>query len=73
MKKEIPRDVRGLFGVIRDHMGVELLDDVTGTYGPCGCSARHVGGEVNARTWPADLDSPEAMAVDRLRQLEGEK
>jgi hypothetical protein len=58
------------------HTGIELeptpklVDEIRARMAQ-GFSARHVGGEVDARTWPAELDSPEGMAIHRLRKLRG--
>jgi hypothetical protein len=68
-------DVRGFFDVVREQTGIELeptrtlVDEIRARMN-AGYSARHVGGEVDARSWPAELDSPEAIAIYRLRKLE---
>jgi Helix-turn-helix domain len=76
-KKELaPDDVRGFFDVVREQVGIELepnrvlVDEVRARVAR-GYTARHVGGEVDARTWPAELDSPEGLAIHRLRKLGG--
>ena len=74
-KSEGVDDVRGFFDVVREHVGIELeptralVHEIRARMAQ-GYSARHVGGEVDARSWPAELDSPEAMAIFRLRRLE---
>ena len=74
-KDEIPDDVRGFFDVVRGQVGIELepitaLIDAIRVRMDKGYSARHVGGEVDARTWPAEFrESPERMAIYRLHQL----
>jgi hypothetical protein len=74
--KEMGDDIAGFFDVVREHVGIKLepsraLVDAVRFRMAKGYSARHVGGEVDARTWPAELESPEAMAIHRLRKLGG--
>jgi hypothetical protein len=75
-KKSELDDVRDFFDVVWKHTGIELeptpklVDEIRARMAQ-GFSARHVGGEVDARTWPAELDSPEGMAIHRLRGLRG--
>jgi hypothetical protein len=76
-KKKIPDDVRGFFDVVLEQVGIQLEPTnaiVAGVRARMaqGFSARHVGGEVDAKSWPAEFtSSPEAVAVHRLRKLDG--
>jgi hypothetical protein len=73
--KETPDDVAGFFDVVREQVGIKLepteaLVDAIRARIADGYSARHVGGEVDAGSWPADFNkSPEALAMYRLLRL----
>jgi hypothetical protein len=75
-KGDVPEDVVGFFDVVREQVGITLeptrtlVDEIRARMAQ-GLSARHVGGEIDARTWPAELESPEGLAVHRLRKLRG--
>jgi len=68
-------DIQGCLDVIYEQIGIAI--EPTPAIAAAirqrmaeGFSARHVGGEVDARTWPNDLESPEAILMHRLGRLQ---